>query len=325
MLDQNKKYTRREFIQRSAAGAAIISSSGLLSFCEKAEGNRGMPKRQLGKTGLQVSLLSFGGGSQFLKNKDGEWEPLLEKAVELGINLYDTASIYKWRAKMSSEERFGEILPKYRDKVYITTKFDAREPAGARKELEASLTKLRTDYIDILMIHSIEPSDDIESFEKGIYKEMLSLKEEKIIRFIGFSSMDSAQKSKELIEQYDFDAIIIAMNPTKYGDFADLVLPAARKKNVGVIAMKVMRNIVGKEATPKELLNYVLSQNGVSSANIAHIGNKTLEENAKLVKEIAMESKAELRNTILEKRMAHLSGPHALCWARPDYRDGITV
>jgi len=321
MSDHNKKYTRREFIQRSTAGAAIISSSGLLSFCDKTGGNGIMPKRRLGKTELDVSLLSFGGGSQFLKNKNGEWEPLLEKAVNLGINLFDTSYNYKWRVKLSSEERFGEILTKYRNKIFIATKFGAREPTGAREEVETSLKKLKTDYIDILMIHSIEPSDDIISFEKGIYKEMLSLKEEKTIRHIGFSSMDSAQKSRELIERYDFDVIMIAMNPTRYGDFVDLVLPAARKKDVGVMAMKVMRDIVGKEATPKELINYALSQKGVSTANIAHFGLETLEENARLVKEFAVESQSELKNAILENKLAHLAGPHALCWARPDYRD----
>jgi aryl-alcohol dehydrogenase-like predicted oxidoreductase len=321
MSGQNKKYTRREFIQRSTAGAAIISSYGLLSFCEKTGGNDILPKRRLGKTELEVSLLSFGGGSQFLKNKNGEWEPLLEKAVNLGINHFDTASNYKWRAKMSSEERFGEILPQYRNKIFITTKFDTREPAAVRSEVETSLKKLNTDYIDILMIHSIGPSDDALTFEKGIYKELLSLKEEKIARFIGFSSMDSAQKSKELIEHLDFDTIMVALNPTKYGDFAELVLPAAQKKDIGIIAMKVMRDIVGKDVTPRELMNYGLSQKGVATANIAHFGSKTLEENTRLVKEFALESKSELKNAVLEKKLAHLAGPHALCWARPDYRD----
>ena len=83
------------------------------------------------------------------------------------------------------------------------------------------------------------------------------MKEEGLTRFIGFSSMNSAEKSRDLIRRFDVDVCIIAMNPTQYGSFAQVALPAAREKNVGVFAMKVMRNIVGKEATEARFLEVV--------------------------------------------------------------------
>ena len=319
------KITRRSFIKQTSVGAAAASISGLVLGCEESKvvSNPTLPTRILGKTSLKVSQLSFGGGSQFLKNKDGDWEPMLENAVKMGITIFDTASSYKWGASMSSEERFGKILPSYRDKILISTKFDARNPDEAMKEIEKSLIDMNTDYLDILMMHSVEKSEDLDEFAKGIYPMMLKLKEEGVTKFIGFSSMNSAEKSRELINRFDVDACILALNPTQYGDFAEVSLPAAREKNVGVLAMKVMRNIVGKDASAEELIAYALDKEGVSSACIGHYGMNVLEENAAIIAD-RMEGKKTNRynGNELETRLAHLAGPHALCWARPDYFDG---
>ncbi len=325
-MSQNKpNFTRRRFLQNTALGLTAASGLGALSSCGKREQiviPNPMPTRKLGRTGLDVSVLSFGGGSQFLKNENDVWEAMLERAIELGINYFDTSSGYQWGASMTSEERFGEILPKYREKIILSSKFEKRDVAECMKEIETSLKRMKTDYFDILLVHSIEESEDIAAFEKGMYKEMVKLKEEGTARHIGFSSMNSSQKSKELIEKLDLDMCILAMNPTKYGDFAQVALPTADDKNIGVVAMKVMRDIVGKDATPKELLTYALSQKGVASAVLGHIGIETLEENAKLAKEIAADQTA-FDCKALEKRLAHLAGPHVLCWARPDYYDGM--
>ena len=116
---------------------------------------------------------------------------------------------------------------------------------------------------------------------------MVSLKASGMTKNIGFSSMDSAERSAELIEKLDFDVVLLAMNATNYGNFINIALPAARKKNVGVIAMKALRDIVGKDATARELLEYVWSQEGVSSALVGHFGIKSLQENLQLAIEFS--------------------------------------
>ena len=323
---EKRGITRRRFLEKSAVGIGAVSAMGMLSSCKKkvAVVEQGaMPKRVLGRTGLEVSVLSFGGGSQFLKNADGEWEPMLERAIELGVNYFDTSSGYQWGASMTSEERFGQILPRVRDKIILSSKFEARKVDACLKEIETSLKRLKTDYLDILMIHSVEADEDIAAFEKGMYKEMVRLKEEGVARFIGFSSMNSSAKSKELMEKLEIDAAILAMNPTKYGDFAEVALPVARDKNVGVVAMKVMRDLVAKEATAKELLAYALSQAGVATAVVGHHGIEKLEENARLAKQLAGGKKVATDCKKLEQQLAHFAGPHALCWAQPDYFDGM--
>ena len=315
--------SRRGFIGRSIAGVAAGSALGPLVTGEVGATPLagGMPKRVLGKTGLEVSILGFGGGSQFLKNKDGDWEPMLEKAIEVGINFFDNSSNYQWGAKMTSEERFGEILPRYRKDILICTKFDSRDPDEAMQEIETSLKRMKTDYLDVLMIHSIEPSEDLAVLEKGVYKRLLKLKEEGTARFIGFSSMNSAPRSKDVIEQLDIDVALLAMNPTKYGKFAQVALPAARKQNVGAMAMKVIRDVVGNGTTARELTQYAWTQQGVASAVIGHYGMEILEENVRLAKESASLQQSAVDHRELENRLAHLAGPHALCWARPEYRD----
>jgi len=310
--------TRRDFLKRTSSGIALASTMGLSACTHKVEK---LTTRVLGKTGLKVPQLTFGGGSQFLKNKDGIWEPLLQRAVDLGIKVFDTCSSYKWGASLSSEERFGEILPAFRGKVIISTKFDSREPDKAMKEIEQSLTRLKTDYIDILMMHSVEKSEDLDDFGNTIYPMMKKLKEEGVARNIGFSSMNSAEKSKELLERYEVDACILAINATKYGSFVPVALPAATENNVGVFAMKVMRDVVGQGATPDELMTWALGQDGVVSACIGHVGMETLEDNVRIVKEMDT-SKAHIDFHKVESRLAHLAGPHALCWARDDYYDG---
>lgn len=323
-----EKISRRKFICNSTIGAAAISTSGFLGACSSL-GNKGaIPCRVLGKTGLEVSILSFGGGAQFCKNREGEWQPIMEEAIKNGINLFDTApsySIYKSEGEtMDSDERYGSVLPPYRNNVTIVTKLETRDPKAVKEEIAGSLSRLKTSYIDVLLIHAIKDSDCVSEIEKGIYKEMLQLKKDGIIRFIGFSSMDSAQRSKDLLDNLDMDVALLAMNATRYGDFAELALPSAIKQNTGVIAMKVMRNIIGKsDTTAQELLEYAWGQKGVATALIAHYGINTLKENIQLAKNYKGEFFAGINRHELELRMAQYAGPHALCWAQPGYTDGL--
>jgi aryl-alcohol dehydrogenase-like predicted oxidoreductase len=324
MTPNKKDMSRREFVHYSATGLAVASTGGLFAGCSGAKS--AMPTRTLGATRLEVSLLTFGGGSQFLANDDGDWEPMLERAVELGVNYFDTSSSYQWEASMSSEERFGEVLAPLRDRILLATKFDSRDPAEAMREFERSLSRMKTDHVDVLMIHAIVPSDDISNLERGVYAELRRLKEEGSVRFIGFSSMDSAEKSREAIEKLEFDVALLAMNPTGYGGFVTETLPAARAKQVGVLAMKVMRDIVGEQATADELLGWALSQQGVASALIGHHGMPAMLENVEIVRDLTSNGGTAMAATErrhLESRLAALAGPHALCWACPGYRDGV--
>jgi aryl-alcohol dehydrogenase-like predicted oxidoreductase len=290
-----------------------------------------MPKRTLGKTGLAVSILSFGGGSQFLKNDNGVWEQLLQKAVDSGINLFDTAPEYtianyfkngEVGKSLGSEERFGEVLSPYRKNIHIITKIDERDPALVKKSVEQSLKNMKTDYLDALLIHAVSDKDSVSEIEKGVYKEILDLKRQGVVRFIGFSSMDSAERAKDLLMNLEFDIAMLAINPTKYRNYATVTVPVAKEKGVGVVAIKVMRDIVGKDAKPSELFEYVWTESHVAAAMVGHTGMKNLEDNIKMAVKYGKKAEASIDRGDLEKRLASYAGPHALSWARPGYRDG---
>lgn len=321
----NKHFiSRRNFLKRTGCGAAAAAIAGLPACSttpQTAEAGP-IPKRRLGKTDLETTILAFGGGSQFLLNKNGKWEPMIQRALDAGINFYDTADNYTWGDGMTSEQRFGEILPAYKDRVIVTTKFDARTRDGARKAAEASFEKLKMDSVDILMLHSIEETDTPSVLEKGAYTELAKMRDEGMARYIGFSCMNTAERAAELLEEFEFDVVLLAMNPTLYGGFAKLVMPVARRKNVGVLSMKIMRDIVGVEATAKELLDYAWMEEGVSSVCIAHNGMPAFEQNLSLAQRFKPTQAIAANRNMLENRHAHLAGPHALCWARSDYRDG---
>jgi aryl-alcohol dehydrogenase-like predicted oxidoreductase len=327
-----KNISRRKFIGDSVKGAAIVSASGALtsfSLYSGMEAKGRMPIRILGKTGLGVSVLAFGGGSQFQKNEDGMWEKMLEEAIENGINLFDTSPNYS-DYKMSKDavgpdERFARILSPVRDKVLISTKVETRNPKEVREELEGSLSRLNTDYIDILMVHSLNDQDNVDEIGKGIYREMQAIKKDGIARFIGFSSMSSAERSREMLEKFEVDVALLAFNPTQYGKYAEIALPAARKQNTGVLGMKVMRDLAGELATPGELYNYAMSLEGVSSIIVGHIGNKQLKENIHLAQEFETTEINPFDQQALEARLAPYAGPHRLCWARPGYTDGLVM
>ena len=338
-MENNKnEINRRKFISTTVKGATVLAVSGLASSCSVFTGDEKaqVPKRPLGKTGMNVSILSFGGGSQFMRNENGQWEKMLETAIKNGINLFDTAPNYRivgpgGKNALRSEERYGKVLSPYRSQIYYMTKLDIgndgkRHPETVRKSVEGSLKRLNTDYIDILLIHSINDKDTVGEIENGIYKEMIKLKEEGIIKHTGFSSMDSAEKSRDLLENLDFDVAMLAMNPTKYRGFADIALPVAKKKKVGVVTIKVLRGLIGKDATAEELLEYVWTENHVSSAMIGHYGLNTLKENIKLAIKNGKKNHLTVDKEALENRLVAYAGPHALVWARPGYEDaGIVV
>jgi uncharacterized protein len=273
---------------------------------------------------MEVSALAFGSGSFFQKLPDEQWEPLVQKALDLGINYFDTASAYYFDKKNShSETRIGQVLRGRRKTVYVCTKLEERDPEKAKRELESSLKRLQMDYVDVLMAHSIlETETDLAALEKGIYAQLRKFKAEGAAKHIGFSSMmTNGPRVKQLIEVLDPEVVLIAMNATKYGTVAEHAMPAAQKHQTGVIAMKALRDVVGKGATAQELLRYSFGKTGVASLCVGHSKVEQLEENVKIVSAFSRQAGA-CEDRALERRLAHLATPEVLTWARPEYRDG---
>jgi len=258
---------RREFLESTTVGIATITASGSLTL----EGLRAdvkskdsIPRRPLGKTGVKVSQLAFGGGSRFMMyEKDEDALEVLNWVIDNGINYLDTAHVY---GDGESERRYGMVMKDRRNEVFLVTKLPSREREEFLRQFELSLKRLQTDHIDLLHLHSLGKMDDVDKIGQagGVYEALVKLKEQKATRFIGFTSHTDGSAAKAAIERYDFDCCMMQLNASKAGGFEDLALPAALKKNMGIVAMKAtaQEKLLGDgagKATVEELLRYSMS------------------------------------------------------------------
>jgi hypothetical protein len=232
-----KKVSRREFLERSglAASAAALASSGAARAAEGA-----IPRRTLGRTGVSVPILALGCGSRFLVYRAEEASAVLEKALALGINYFDTAIDY---GQGESETRVGRVMSSRRKDVFLATKVPTRARTRdlALEEVEASLKRLQTDHVDLLHLHSLGNQDDLARIESpdGALKALYQLRDQKVARAIGMTSHTDGTVMRAAIEHNDLDCVQMAMNPARALRFEEQALPAAKKKDLGVILMKV--------------------------------------------------------------------------------------
>jgi predicted aldo/keto reductase-like oxidoreductase len=233
--------SRRKFLERVGAGAAAGMGYSLLGeWTEARPANpNALPTRTLGRTGAQVSILAFGCGSRFLMYEDeAEALAVLNHAIDQGITYLDTAYAY---GDGKSETRVGKVMATRRKEVWLATKIPDRTRDAFMRRLEGSLTRLQTDHVDLLHIHSLGRAEDLAKIAApdGALKGLLEAREQKMTRAIGMTSHTSGEVLAQAVQKHDLDCVQMALNASQNGQFEELALPAARAKNLGVIAMKV--------------------------------------------------------------------------------------
>ena len=249
------RFSRREFLEKSAmaglAGATLSTA---------AAGAAPMPTRVLGKTGARVSILAFGCGSRLEMYSTGEAAAeAINLALDSGISYLDTAYGY---GQGRSESWVGQVAKTRRKEFFLATKIEPRDGDSARRILEGSLKRLQTDQIDLIHVHALQDADDLAKIEApdGVLNALRKMRDEKLTRFIGITSHYDPTVLKTAIERHDFDCVQMALNaalqgmtggehgmvlnPAMQTSFERVALPAARKKNMGILAMKIM----GQEA-----------------------------------------------------------------------------
>lgn len=276
--------SRRKFIERVGATTASIPA---FSAALGAQARGAIPRRVLGRTRREVSILAFGGGSRFLKYEEEEGIRILNHALDLGITYVDTAAEYGKQGE--SEIRIGKALGARRKGIFLATKVDERDYDGVMRTLERSLKRLQTDHLDLFHFHGLKDMDDLEKIEKtGGIKALYKAREQKMTTFIGMSCHADGSYLKAAIERHDLDCVQMALNASRANKFEELALPAANKKNLGVIAMKVAAQdkIIGTgagKATIESLLPYTLSL-PVTAAVIGMPKADMLEQNVAIAR-----------------------------------------
>jgi predicted aldo/keto reductase-like oxidoreductase len=324
--------TRRKFVKGSVAASVTIAGGGsFLGSCTPQNSNpHELAMTTLGKTGAKIPRIALGLGSRWCAIDDeDEALDVLTYALDNGLYYWDTASSYENKKNGAiSEERIGKILKHHRKEVFISTKVHSRDPDEAMHQIERSLKRLQVDQVDMLKVHNCTSADlDKIEAQGGPLEIVHRMKEEGVTRFIGFSGHSEATVLKHLAVNYDFDNMLMALNhwSAEQGyKRQEEAMPAADKKGMGVMLMKVVRPIENDASLkPTNLIRYALSLKETDGVVLGTDSKEVVDSNLNILKNFKAMSQAEMDQITM--RLTPFYRHENIPWMKPNYEDGHWV
>jgi len=259
------------------------------------------PKRPLGNTGEQISILGLG-GEGVLRSFDREKEavPLIQRAIDLGITYFESA-----RAYAGSESYYGKALEERRKEIFLASKSHERTLEGALKHLEVTLRNMSTHFLDLWVVHDVRSINDLDLLfgPNGAIKAFETAKRNKLAKWIGVSGHKNPTILSRALDLFPFDTVLMPVNPAEchYRPFLDEILPKAEKKGMGVLGMKVFSRgacikIYGIELIEK-CLRFALAQ-PISTAVVGCDTIEQLEMNIRIARAFQPLTKKEQEDLI---------------------------
>ena len=218
--------------------------------------------RAFGKTGVKLTVIGQGGARLALLRTKEEACAHVRHAFDMGVNYFDCARSY-WEGH--SEEAYGEVLPKVRKQVFITSKSTRRTRKDAAAELDISLKSLKTDYLDLWQIHGVGEMKEADQIfgPGGAMEAFEAARKSGKCRFIGFTGHHDPHVLLEMLKRYDrFDSILMPLHAADpaYLSFEKIVLPEAVRRGLAIQGMKNFGNaFLLRVLSAGECLSYVLS------------------------------------------------------------------
>jgi predicted aldo/keto reductase-like oxidoreductase len=202
-----------------------------------------METRPFGKTGEMFPILSFGG--QRIVDSHGCTEEaaveIVHTAIDRGIRYFDTAWVY---SDGQAETRLGKVVKHRRSEMWLATKALNTTRDGARRQLETSLSRLQTDYVDEWRLHNLEDYARLDAFtgQGGALEAAIQAREEGLVRHISISGHTDPQILVEALNRFPFDSALIALSALDHFilSFAEEFVPIANARGVATIGMKVL-------------------------------------------------------------------------------------
>src|SRR5271163_3036002 len=244
---------RRNFLKTGGAVAAGLlahsampaqaAAATMPALPVNAKTQAAMPTRNLGRTGYKVGIFSLGGQAALEKaNNFDVAVPIIERALDLGVNYIDTSSIYGGPERWS-EQYVGRVMKTRRNDAFLATKTKERTREGSLRMIEKSLKLLNTDHVDLWQLHDVGLPEDVDAiFAKGGAMEaLIEMQNQKVLRFLVVTAHYRPEALIDAVNRHNFDTILMAMNAadTHIHSFTDKLLPLVVEKQMGIIGMKV--------------------------------------------------------------------------------------
>lgn len=239
--------------RRQAAGRFVgLAAASVLN----AAGD--LPRRPLGRTGFQTSLLGVGSGPLGAADvTQAEVDRLIGAAIDEGINYIDTAPIYGL-----AEERLGRALKGRRQRVFLVTKVETTSKQDATWQIEESLRKLQTDYLDAVHIHNVGRTDRFPSMDvllgpDGALQGLRDAKQKGRVRHAGMTSHLRPARALPVLASGAIELVMCAANfvDVHTYNFEGTVFEEARRRGLGIVAMKILGGTEGRGAAQQAKLS----------------------------------------------------------------------
>jgi Predicted oxidoreductases of the aldo/keto reductase family len=260
-----------------------------------------IPKRKLGKTGVEVTILGLGGeGILRTYGYKKEAYDLINRAIDLGINYFESA-----RAYSGSESYYGRSLKERRKEIFLTSKSHARNKKGALLHLKKTLRNMKTDYLDLWQVHDVRKEEEVEEIfgPKGALEAFVEAKDKGLVRHIGVTGHHDPLITKQCLQQFDFDTVLIPVNPAEpaYKSYLTEVVTPANNKGMGIVGMKVyFRGLAAKLPwfeTMEPFFRFALSQ-PITTVVIGCDDVEQLKENVRFAESFSPMTEKETQELI---------------------------
>lgn len=277
------------------------------------QSNPAIPQRPLGRTGVNVAALGFGGYHLGTIKDEPEAIRLTQAAIDAGITFLDNAWEYH---DGRSEELMGKAIKDRRDQVFLMSKVctHGRDRHEAMRQLEDSLRRLQTDYLDLWQVHELAYDNDPERHfaAGGVIEALAQAQKEGKVRFVGFTGHKSPEiHLKMLAYEYPFDTCQMPLNcfDATFRSFEQKVLPELARQDIAAIGMKSMGGsgemVKAGAVMAEEALHYALSL-PVSTVVSGIRSERTLQQNLKVARGFVPMTADEMQ--ALRERCAVLAG-----------------
>ncbi len=214
-----------------------------------------MEHRRLGRSGRMNAVLIFGGAA-LSEISEEEADRAMALALEAGVDHFDTAADYG-----DSELHYGRWMPEIRGRIFLSTKTGQRDKDAARRQIEASLERLRVDFVDLIQLHAVGDLDDLDRATRsgGSLEAAIEVRDEGLVRAVGITGHghEAPATHLEALRRYPFDTVLTPWNyilSTDEGYRADFeaLVEEVQRQDAGLMTIKTVSRRNWAEGDPLE-------------------------------------------------------------------------